>query len=54
LSDIPTDINSNDNTPIQEKITIKKSTYHNLLKGLVVAIALTTFFGGYVVGTYDD
>ncbi len=54
MSGIPTDINSNDNTTIQEKITIKKSTYNNLLKGIVAAIAIATFLGGYSLGTFDN
>jgi len=37
-----------------EKITIKKSTYNNLLKGVIAAIAVATFFGGYSIGTLDD
>ncbi len=36
------------------KITIKKSSYNNMLKGIVVAIAIATFFGGYAIGTLDD
>ncbi len=35
------------------KITIKKSTYNNMLKGIVAAIAIATFLGGYAVGTLD-
>ncbi len=42
------DINSNG-----DKITIKKSTYNNLLKGMVAAIAIATFFGGYAIGNMD-
>jgi len=37
-----------------EKITIKKSTYNNLLKGVIAAIAIATFFGGYSIGTLDN
>ncbi len=36
------------------KVTINKSTFNNLLKGIVVAIAITAFFGGYFVGTLDN
>ena len=36
------------------KVTINKSTFNNLLKGIVVAIAITAFFGGYFVGTFDN
>ncbi len=36
------------------KVTINKSTFNNLLKGIVVAIAITAFLGGYFVGTFDN
>jgi len=36
------------------KITIKKSTYNNMLKGIVTAIAIAAFVGGYSVGTFDN
>ncbi len=32
---------------IEKDITIKKSTYNKMIKGLVAAIAIGTFFGGY-------
>jgi len=48
-----TDINSNTNNSNGDKITVKKSTYNNLLKGMVAAIAVATFFGGYAIGTMD-
>jgi len=35
----------------ESKITIKKSSYNNMLKGIVAAIAIATFLGGYAVGT---
>ena len=35
-------------------ITIKKSTYNNLLRGIVAAIAIAAFVGGYTIGTFDD
>ncbi len=38
----------------ENKITIKKSTYNNMLKGIVVAIAITTFLGGYAIGNMGD
>jgi len=38
----------------ETKITIKKSTYNNMLKGIVAAIAIATFLGGYAVGTLDN
>jgi len=47
------DNNLNTNNSIEEKITVKKSTYNNLLKGIVAAIAIATFFGGYAIGTID-
>ncbi len=37
-----------------QTITIKKSTYNNMIKGAVVAIAIAAFFGGYLSGTMDD
>jgi len=37
-----------------EKITIKKSTYNNMLKGIVAAIAIAMFVGGYSIGTLND
>jgi protein-disulfide isomerase len=36
------------------KITINKSTYNNMLKGIVAAIAIATFLGGYSLGTFDN
>jgi len=36
------------------KITIKKSTYNNMLMAIVAAIAIAAFFGGYSIGTFDD
>ena len=41
---------ANDDT----KITINKSTYNNMIKGVIAAIAITAFFGGYFIGTYDN
>ena len=44
----------NTSNPVIEKnekeITIKKSTYNNLLKGLVIAIGVAAFFSGYFPG----
>ena len=37
----------------KEKITIKKSTYNKMLKGIVAAIVIAAFFGGLAVGTFD-
>ena len=36
------------------KITINKSTYNNMLKGIITAIAISAFIGGYFVGTLDN
>ncbi len=36
------------------EITIKKSTYNNLRKGMIAAFAIITFLGGYTIGTFDD
>ncbi len=41
----PTDSDS------EKNITIKKSTYSNMIKGIVVAVAIATFLGGYSIGT---
>jgi protein-disulfide isomerase len=38
----------------EKKITIKKSTYNNMLKGIVAAIAIATFLGGYAIGNFDN
>lgn len=35
----------------EAKITIKKSSYQKMLKGIVAAIAIATFLGGYALGT---
>lgn len=37
-----------------EVITIKKSTYNNLIKVIVIAVAITTFTGGYSLGIMDN
>jgi len=47
--DEKTEINGN-----EPKITIKKSTYNNMLVAIIAAVAIATFFGGYSVGTFDD
>jgi len=38
----------------ENKITIKKSTYNNMLKGIVAIIAIATFLGGYAIGSIGD
>lgn len=38
----------------EAKITITKSSYNKMLKGIVVAIAIATFLGGYAIGTLSD
>jgi protein-disulfide isomerase len=38
----------------ENKITIKKSSYNNMLKGMISAIAIATFLGGYAVGTLGN
>jgi len=52
LDEKPLDKNSSTNN--EKNITIKKSTYNIMLKGIVAAIALATFFGGYSLGTISD
>jgi len=39
---------------IEKDITIKKSTYNKMIKGIVVAIAIGAFLGGYSLGTMQD
>jgi len=50
--------NQNIAVPIPEKkekeITIKKSTYNNILKALVITIGVAAFLSGYSVGTMDN
>ncbi len=46
--EIPRDIKD------EEKITVKKSTYNNMLKGLIAAVAIAAFVGGYTLGTFDN
>jgi len=60
------EMSENDNTPKEiplekpmqikddEKITVKKSTYNNMLKGLIAAVAIAAFVGGYSLGTFDN
>ena len=44
-----------DNVKKQDnQITIKKSTYSILLIGIVAAIAIATFFGGYAIGNLEN
>ncbi len=43
-----------DDNSNEDKIIIKKSTYNNLLKGMVAAMIIATFFGGYTIGTMDN
>jgi protein-disulfide isomerase len=45
--------NKKENLGNSDEIKIKKSTYNNLLKTTVVAIAIATFIGGYSLGTMD-
>jgi len=42
-----------ENTSTDFNISIKKSTYNNLIKGIVAAIAIAAFVGGYSIGTLD-
>jgi len=49
-----TDTNEFQSTNDESKITIKKSSYNRMLKGIVAAIAIATFLGGYAVGTLDE
>jgi len=49
-------LDTNNDNPIDktENITIKKSTYNNMIKAIVLAIGITTFIGGYSLGTMDS
>ena len=38
----------------REKISVNKSSYNNLRIGFVAAIAVATFFGGYIVATMNE
>jgi len=44
----------NESIKKEEKITIKKSTYNNMLKGVIVTLVVATFLGGYTLGTMQD
>jgi len=37
-----------------ETITVKKSTYQSMLKGIIAAIAIASFIGGYSIGAFDN
>lgn len=54
--DIPNINNESEfsNSEKENKITIKKSSYNNMLKGIIAAIAIATFLGGYAIGTIDN
>ena len=43
-----------DSKTITEEISIKKSTYNNMLTGIIAAIAVATFVGGYSLGSFDN
>ena len=49
----PQDLEGN-TKKMDTEITIKKSTYNNMLKGIIAAIAIATFIGGYSLGTLDN
>lgn len=46
--------NDAENKSNTENIVIKKSTYYNILKGIVIALVIISFLGGYSLGTFDD
>ena len=51
------DKESDSNFAIPEKsdtINLKKSTYNKILGGLVIAIAVSTFLGGYSLGSFEQ
>jgi len=45
---------SSDYTNEEKTSTVKKSTYNNLLKGMVIAIAIATFLAGFTLGNNLD
>jgi len=49
-----TDITEKTSTDKTDNITIKKSTYHNMIKAIVLAIGIAAFIGGYSLGTMDS
>ncbi len=49
-----TDITEKTSTDKTDNITIKKSTYNNMIKAIVLAIGIATFIGGYSLGTMDS
>lgn len=46
--------NLDSNLTSSNNITIKKSTYNNLIKGIVAAITVAAFVGGYSIGALED
>lgn len=51
------DKESDSNFTIPEKsdtVNLKKSTYNKILGGLVIAIAVSTFLGGYSIGSFEQ
>ena len=45
------DVPKNDS---EKTITLKKSTYTKMIAGVIAAIAIAAFFGGYAIGTMED
>jgi protein-disulfide isomerase len=37
-----------------QSVTVKKSTYNNMIKVIVIAIAVSAFFGGYFIGSMEN
>jgi len=51
------DKESDSNFTIPDKsdtVNLKKSTYNKILGGLVIAIAVSTFLGGYSIGSFEQ
>jgi len=46
--------NSTENINTEKNIIIKKSTYYNIIKVVVVVISIASFIGGYSFGTFDN
>ena len=47
-------LTTHSHSDVEKDITIKKSTYNKMIKGIVIAITIGAFFGGYSLGTMQD
>jgi protein-disulfide isomerase len=51
---VDTSYNSESQTSSSEKISINKSSFTKIIVGVVIAIAIATFFAGFVLGSSSD